>query len=578
MSNKFKNNLILILIILIIMVMIGVYIHPIKSNGSAASYSKNGTLNLENWDWVEKKIIVLNGEWNYYPDLLMQEIDAGSTSLIKMVPHFWEKDADLNYSPYGFGTYMLQIKGLKSSGIYGFEILDEVTAYRLSANNIPIASNGIVDKERSTYLPQWLPVQGIFQADDNGKVEFTMEIANFDYNRGGFWNCIKIGNVEDILDEVYKDKILDMFLFASVFIVGLLNIALFFIYQREKTTLYFALFCFCMSIRTLLIGQRLISDIIPISNWYTMLKMEYISGYLLLPIWGLFFISLFGSYAHPIIQERLFKIFIIGCSALVLFMPISIYTAFLEQYKWISILFILYFAYLTTKAIIERHSGAKLMLIAAFGMIVALVKEIFIGGTMSWMPFGTLIFVVCFSLITFQRFLRVIRENEILGTKVILDPLTGLYNRTYLMEFENDDSFTQKDQNKYLMFLDLDCFKEINDTYGHKIGDYILKETGQRLRSTLRKTDVICRYGGDEFVIILDDQLEDIKNIAERIIKTIQEPFKLDENIYNISASIGISKFDVNPKNMEAYIRKSDEAMYEAKRNGGSQYFIYQSS
>lgn len=75
------------------------------------------------------------------------------------------------------------------------------------------------------------------------------------------------------------------------------------------------------------------------------------------------------------------------------------------------------------------------------------------------------------------------------------------------------------------MFLHLDCFKEINDTYGHKIGDYILQKTSQRLKNLLRNTDIICRYGGDEFIIVINGRLEDIKNIAQRIIQTIREPF-----------------------------------------------------
>lgn len=575
MKIKHKRNLFLILIIII---MIVVYALPIiKSKGSTASFAKNGTLDLENWNWSESKIVVLNGEWNYYPNLLMEELNTETTSLIKTVPHFWEKDSDMNYSPYGFGTYKLQITGLEPSGIYGFQIVDEVTAYRLFANNIPVASNGLVGKERGTYLPRWRPVQGVFQVDKNGKVEFVMEITNFDYYRGGFWNSIKIGNVEDIFAEVHKGKILDMFLFASIFIVSLLSFAMFFIYRREKTTLLFALFCFCMSIRTLLIGQRLITDIIPIFKWNTLVRLEYLLGYLLLPLFGLFAIDLFEEYAHPIIHKRLFNIFIICCFIIVIFMPNSVYTFFLKPYKYMSIIYILYFTYLIVKAIIQRLPGAKLMLLAALGMAVSLYKEIFIGGTMSWMPFGTLVYIICFFMVTFQRFLCLIKENEILGEKVILDPLTGLYNRIYLMELEKNDYFTQKNQNIYLMFLDLDCFKDINDTFGHEIGDCILRETGQRLRSMLRNTDIICRYGGDEFIIILNGRLEDVKNIAERIIRKIQEPFIIDGSSYKISVSIGISEIDANTEDIETLIRNGDEAMYEAKRNGGSQYFIRQS-
>lgn len=572
MKNELRNNLILALIII---VMIGVYALSIgESKESTAPHANNGILNLENWNWSESKIIQLNGEWNYYPSLLREDLNADTISSVKRVPHFWETDSDLNYSPYGYATYRLQITGLEPLSIYGLEILDEVTAYRLFANDVLAASNGIVSKESSTYLPYWHPEQSVFQADENGKVELTMEIANFAYYRGGFWNSIKMGNINDIFAEVNRGKMLDLFLFTSIFIVGLLNFFLFLIYQRDKTILYFALFCFCMSIRILLIGQRLISDIIPISNWNMLVRLEYLLGYLLLPLFGLFVNNLFEKYFHPI-HKYVFKIFIICCFIVVLILPNSVYTAFLVPYKWLSVVFVLYITYLFTKAIIERQSAGKLMIFVALGMIISIFKEVFLGGTMSWMPFGTLIFIICFSLITFHRFLSVLRENDILETKVVLDPLTGLYNRNYLMEFEQNSSSIQKSQKKYIMFLDLDRFKEINDTYGHKTGDYILQEIGQRLRNYLRNTDIICRYGGDEFIIIFDSRLEDIKTIADRIIQIIQEPFEVNENSYSVSVSIGISEINDKTQNIETLIKNSDKAMYEAKRNGGSQYFFW---
>lgn len=573
MKNEFRNNLLLILIII---VMVGIYALSIDESkeSTAPAFAKNGILNLDNWNWSESKIVTLNGEWRYYPNLLEKNLNAETNSLIKTVPHFWEKDSDLNYSPYGFGTYRLQVTGLEPLHIYGFEILDEVTAYRLYANDVLIASNGIVSKEPGKYLAQWHPEHGVFQADKNGNTELVMEIANYNYYRGGFWNSVKIGYVNDILAEVDKSKIFDMFLFTSIFIVGVLNLFLFLIYRRDQTILYFALFCFCMSFRTLLIGQRLVSEVIPILNWNMLVRLEYLLGYLLLPLFGLFVIHLFENNANSVLYKWFFKIYIICCFVLALILPNAVYTAFLEPYKWASVLFVLYLIYLFTKAITQKQPAAKLMIIVALGMMISIIKEV-LGGTMSWMPFGTLIFIICFSLITFQRFLSVIRENDILETKVILDPLTGLHNRNYLMEFEKNNSITQN-QNKYAMFLDLDSFKEINDTYGHKTGDYILQETGHRLKNYLRNTDVICRYGGDEFIIIFDSRLEDIKKIAERIIQIIQEPIEINGSSYSISVSIGISEIDADTQNIETLIKNSDKAMYEAKRNGGNQYFIWQ--
>lgn len=128
------------------------------------------------------------------------------------------------------------------------------------------------------------------------------------------------------------------------------------------------------------------------------------------------------------------------------------------------------------------------------------------------------------------------------------------------------------------MFLDLDSFKAINDNYGHKIGDFILQEAGERFKSIIRKTDVICRYGGDEFIIILTAENDDeVHSIAKRIIEITRQPYNKDELSYYVGVSIGITKCEGNIHNIDHLIKRSDEAMYEAKNRGSNQYVFYTS-
>lgn len=573
--NKLQRNL--LALIVIIVSMIGIYIFFIaESKESKPCFSKDGILNLEDWDWSKNSIIELNGEWKYYNSLLKEDLNDETQSTIRNVPDFWESNPDMNFSPFNYGTYTLKIIGLKPSEIYGLEMPDQVTAYALFANNKKIASNGIVSKDANSSVPQWKPMTSVFITNENGEVEFAMEISNFDYYRGGFWNSIKMGNVNDIFTDANKNKSREMFLFGTIFIIGLISLGLFFTYKRKKATLYFAYFCFCISFTILLTGQRLISDMISIFNWHILIRIEYLLEYLLTPTFGLFTINLFKVKAYKIAMKRLFYFLIICFFVVTLIAPNYAFSAIMEPYKYGAILFSVYFLYLIFRAIKNGQVGAKLMLFAALGLLISIFQETFIGGPVSWVPFASLNFVICFLLITFQQFLDIIRKNDMLEMKAILDPLTGLYNRTYLSQMEAQCFKEQKNQNRYVLFLDLDHFKSINDTFGHKIGDFILKETAKRLKNLLKNRGIIYRYGGDEIIIIINNCIEDeIINIAKKIIEIIAQPFVKEENNYKLGVSVGIASSNSNINNIEALIKNSDEAMYKAKKNGGNQYFLW---
>lgn len=120
-----------------------------------------------------------------------------------------------------------------------------------------------------------------------------------------------------------------------------------------------------------------------------------------------------------------------------------------------------------------------------------------------------------------------------------------------------------------IMFIDLDKFKTINDTHGHEMGDEVLRVIGQRLRSSVRETDVVARYGGDEFVCLLMDVRADVNlaKIAAKILEQVSLPITHRGIDITTHASIGISRRPQDGEDGEALIRAADEAMYLAKKN-----------
>lgn len=185
-------------------------------------------------------------------------------------------------------------------------------------------------------------------------------------------------------------------------------------------------------------------------------------------------------------------------------------------------------------------------------------------------------FIGVFSDVTHQR--KDAHNQAYLATH---DPLTGLSNRLLFNDrLEHAINHAERFGKCIgLIFCDLDNFKPINDTYGHSVGDEILKSVGNYLKETLRKEDTICRFGGDEFVILLEDlnSFDYLDEILRRINAIINTPCIIDGNAITIGMSIGASIYPDDGMNPEALVKAADMAMYRAK-NGGRNRIEYSQS
>ena len=159
------------------------------------------------------------------------------------------------------------------------------------------------------------------------------------------------------------------------------------------------------------------------------------------------------------------------------------------------------------------------------------------------------------------------------------DYLTGLSNRALFMDrLEQTIKDAKRNNTKAaLFFLDLDHFKEINDTFGHKIGDEVLKEVSNRLTKSVRENDVLSRLGGDEFTIIMKDahSNDDITTLANKIKSSFEAPLMINSHILNLSTSIGISIYPNQGESAEDLLQYADIAMYVAKTNGKNTFEFY---
>jgi diguanylate cyclase (GGDEF)-like protein len=158
------------------------------------------------------------------------------------------------------------------------------------------------------------------------------------------------------------------------------------------------------------------------------------------------------------------------------------------------------------------------------------------------------------------------------------DALTGLANRVLFFDRVNTAvAAAQRKGNAFaLLYLDLDDFKPINDTYGHEAGDLALQTVAERLSDCVRESDTVARLGGDEFVVLVHDTLDEsaANTVAEKIIAVIAQPLPLEGCSHRIGCSIGIALYPHHGTDADSVMRQADAAMYGAKRLGKNRYLM----
>ena len=169
-------------------------------------------------------------------------------------------------------------------------------------------------------------------------------------------------------------------------------------------------------------------------------------------------------------------------------------------------------------------------------------------------------------------------NNRALESLALHDPLTGLPNRRLLMD-RLALAMAHAHRNKgnmAVMYLDLDGFKQINDTLGHDVGDALLAQVAARLVGAVRQGDTVARVGGDEFVIALPELShgDDVADLVSKVMQAVSQPYSIQGCGVDVTASVGVSVYPVHGDNVETLLKSADLALYEAKRAGKNDYCI----
>ena len=171
------------------------------------------------------------------------------------------------------------------------------------------------------------------------------------------------------------------------------------------------------------------------------------------------------------------------------------------------------------------------------------------------------------------------QSEELIWKHANFDMLTHLPNRRMFRDrLEQELLKSQRARlSLALLFIDLDQFKEVNDTLGHDMGDMLLKEAARRITECVRTSDTVARLGGDEFTVVLSELPDNshVERIAQDIIARLAEPFQLRDELVYISASVGITMYPDDADNLEQLLKNADQAMYVAKNQGRNRYSYF---
>ena len=240
----------------------------------------------------------------------------------------------------------------------------------------------------------------------------------------------------------------------------------------------------------------------------------------------------------------------------------------------------------------EIKSSSKKTSIARFDYLQPLseIKDIYLQVQQPlhlkdfnlFLPFVFIAFVIAVQVMMILLWRKDLLIRWELNYQARHDDLTDLPNRVFLRDklrgtLKQLEEDSDGENSIAIVFVDLDYFKEVNDSYGHQFGDEVLKEVARRFQLTLRKTDTICRLGGDEFILLLDTVGDDslIISTIERIMDCMKEPVVFDSRKVFLSASFGVATFPEDGVCVGDLLKNADAAMYEAKQKGRDRYCFY---
>ncbi|HHV65536.1 MAG TPA: response regulator [Peptococcaceae bacterium] len=398
---------------------------PLKTAPEAVE----GVLDLRGWDFTAQGNVDLNGEWEFYwkelwepADFLEKEKTLPSRRLISL-PASWNSYQleGEKLGGNGYATFRLKVFLPDSESVKSLRISSISTAHKLWVNGEMLSAQGEVSTTLEGAIPKYYP-QIIELKQSKGELEIIVQVSNFNHRRGGIWQPLTLGNSDQIHAGRERQLITDLFLFGALLIIGIYHLMFFTLRRKDKSPLYFGLFCLLAALRIILVGEILILNYFPNLSQEIVLKIEYFTFYLAMPLFLQFIYSLFPEEVSPK-SCHIYNLLALGYSVIVLLTSARFFSRLLLSFQIITVIVWSYILYALLLAAWRKRNGALIIIGGTCPVILAALNDILFYGEKAGFPdlypLGVFIFVVSQSFMLSRRYAYAYATIEQMKDKLV---------------------------------------------------------------------------------------------------------------------------------------------------------------
>ncbi|MBP1154447.1 MULTISPECIES: ATP-binding protein [unclassified Paenibacillus] len=393
------------------------------SSVSSPPEADKGVLDLQSWDWQQHESVPLSGQWEFFwnrlvpPDELTGDSDPLARSY-SAIPGAWNgMQMDGEALPgEGFATYRLKVLlPEKDDHQLALWIPTMNTSYRLWVNGQEIASVGTVGTSKLDSKPQYITQVAVANAQ-HAQLDVVLQISNYFHQRGGILKPIELGEVESIVRTKELFSGFDTLLIGSLLIMGLYHLGVFAVRTKELSMLFFGLFCLLVSLRVSLLGEIVLTRAFPGFYWMLLIKLEYLTASLGVPLFILFFSNLFPCESSRKINLGLCAS-MFAFSLFIMMSPTMVFTKALVVLQLMMLAAIVYIMRIVALAFIRQREGSGIILLACFIFSVTIVNDMLyahelVRTTDQMSGYGLLIFVFSQSMLLSTKWSRAYMNEE----------------------------------------------------------------------------------------------------------------------------------------------------------------------